>query len=162
MTEEEWKPVNIKGVIIPDYFVSYTGQVKSTKRKTEKLLKINDRDCRKEGGTGRGNASSVGLSKPKDLIIDEYNGEGKKHLTYQVHQLVMWAHRPIEQYPPECLKDVWHLMPPEGKKWVRDTVTIDHIDDNPFNNHVDNLRYVRPKDNNRQRKHHGNKSEDSV
>ena len=58
----------------------------------------------------------------------------------------------VDEYPPESLKGVWSTLPEEAKQWVRDTVVIDHIDADPSNNTLDNLRYVTPKENNAQRK----------
>ena len=160
MTKEEWKPVMWRNIaIIPGYYISNHGRILSKKRGKERFLSITHRD---RGVGGPGNYSMARIIKPKGLILDEYYGEATKPLPVAVHQLVMWAFKPIDQYPPEIVKNDWDTAPESFKQWVRDTVYIDHIDDNPFNNHVDNLRYVRPIDNNRERKHHGNKSEDTV
>lgn len=171
MNEEQWKPLMYRNIApIPGYYQSSYGRVLSTKRKKETLLKITNRD---RGVGGAGNHSSIAITKPKGLILDEFHGVERKAIPCMIHQLVMWTFKPVDDYPPEELKFRWNevitadmigqpRIPKEFKQWVTDTVWIDHIDDNPFNNHVDNLRYVKPKDNNRQRKHHGSKSEDSV
>lgn len=156
LKNEEFRPLMYRNITsIPEYYVTSYGRVISTKRNKVTFLKITNRD---RGVGGAGNHSSIAITKPKGLIIDEFYGAERKAIPCMVHQLVMWAFKPIDEYPPEELKDNWNQVPEEWRQWVRDTVWIDHIDDNPFNNHVDNLRYVKPKDNNRQRKHHGNKS----
>ena len=160
LKNEDFRPLMYRNITtIPGYYVTSYGRVISTKRNKVTFLKITNRD---RGVGGAGNHSSIAITKPKGLIIDEFYGAERKAIPCMVHQLVMWAFKPIDEYPPEELKDNWNQVSEEWRQWVRDTVWIDHIDDNPFNNHVDNLRYVKPKDNNRQRKHHGNKSEDIV
>ena len=43
-------------------------------------------------------------------------------------------------------------IPEPVKQWVRDTAIVDHKDDDPRNNHVSNLRWVTPKQNQPHRK----------
>ena len=73
-----------------------------------------------------------------------------------VHELVMGAFRPIDDYPPDKLKDCWNDIPEDAKTWIKQTVTINHIDHDPTNNHVDNLEYVTQRENSRAAvKHYG-------
>tara|TARA_B100000029_G_scaffold321598_1_gene314023 strand:+ start:445 stop:897 length:453 start_codon:yes stop_codon:yes gene_type:complete len=65
----------------------------------------------------------------------------KQAKTIPVHRLVMETFRPIDEYPPEELKDTWNDVPEEWRRWVRKTALIDHKDDNPSNNHISNLRW---------------------
>lgn len=150
MKNENWKPVSIRGVRLPYYYVSDHGRVLSTKGGKERILKIR---IREKSIAGRGGHSDISLAKPKDLILDDYRGDGKTFAgTYQIHQLVMWAFKPVDQNPPDELRDDWNSAPESFKQWVRDTVVIDHINDNPHDNRIDNLQYVTPKKNNAWRK----------
>ena len=65
---------------------------------------------------------------------------------------------PIDEFPPEQLRNCWKDLPEEAKQWVRDTALIDHIDDDPTNNHLDNLRWATPKQNERNRKNNDRKN----
>ena len=56
-----------------------------------------------------------------------------------VHELVMEAFRPMDEYPPDRLKDCWDDIPEDAKTWIKETVYINHIDHDPSNNRVDNL-----------------------
>jgi hypothetical protein len=77
---------------------------------------------------------------------------GRKNIS--VHQLVMAAFRPIDQYPPEMLKNVWHTLPEEAKEWVRQTVIINHINHDSTDNNVENLEYLTPRENSRKATEH--------
>jgi hypothetical protein len=68
------------------------------------------------------------------------------------HQLVMWAHRPIDQFPPEKLKDIWHLIPEEARDWISQTIVINHITHDPSDNRPCVLEYTTPGDNTRKAK----------
>jgi len=68
-----------------------------------------------------------------------------------IHRAVMETWRPIDKYPPIPRGD-WDKCPESAKQWIRDTAYVDHIDNDPTNNHVDNLAWVVPKDNQHWRK----------
>jgi hypothetical protein len=67
----------------------------------------------------------------------------------KLHRLVMESFKPIDIFPPNRLKDCWNDIPEAAKKWIRETVFVNHIDHNPDNNHVDNLEWVTPRENSR-------------
>ncbi len=62
----------------------------------------------------------------------------------------------MDDYPPDRLKDCWNDIPEDAKTWIKQTVTINHIDHDPSNNHVDNLEYTTQRENSRAAtKHYG-------
>ena len=67
---------------------------------------------------------------------------GKETKTIPVHRVVMETYKPIDKFPPDELKDTWDNVPEQWKQWVRETAVIDHIDDNPANNDVTNLKWT--------------------
>ena len=145
---EEWRPVYIKIVRIPDYYVSNHGRLS----KKGKILKTYASPKIKNG---RGAAVGVNIRFPTHMIIDGYEHRisSNKRVKYcTMHQLVMWAFKPFDENVPDCLKECWDSTPEAAKEWIRDTVYIDHVDDNPYNNHLSNLRYCKPKENNVERK----------
>lgn len=144
MGEEKFKPCTRFGKKIPNYFVSASGEVYS--QKSKKILR--------PGVSGRNSASgtslTVALIADKDVLPD-YPYRRSKSKTQEriqfsctVHRLVMDAWKPIDEYPPEQLKECWVDLPDAAKQWVRDTAIIDHINDNPLDNRVENLRWVTP------------------
>ena len=66
----------------------------------------------------------------------------KETKTIPVHRVVMETYKPIDKFPPDELKDTWDNVPEQWKQWVRETAVIDHIDDNPANNDVTNLKWT--------------------
>lgn len=150
---EIWKPVVKNGKIIPGYEISNFGRCKN---KTGKLMKpIN------EIYEEKGNRQSISVVIPNDLFED-YNyfpsGPNTCKMRISVHRMVMETFKPIEEYPPYPMtKEEWSTTPESAKRILRDSCVVDHIDDNPFNNHVDNLRWLSSKDNSNFRKK--NKSE---
>jgi len=76
------------------------------------------------------------------------------------HQLVMWAFRPIDKYPPERLAHCWNALPEDAKQWISECVIINHIKHDPTQNWMcadgphpqDSLEYCTPGENTRKAK----------
>lgn len=134
ITDEVWKQVVYLSKEIPGYQVSNYGRIFSTK--TNRILVLRERK-RVESG----DYTSVGLSIPKRFFAHKE----KSHLRVAVHRLVIDAFKPCDEYPPI---PEWHLLCEESKKKVLSGFTVDHINNNPFDNHIRNLRRVSPLENN--------------
>ena len=154
MIEELWKPVVRMSKVIPGYYVSNHGRIQNS---DGKFLKINNRIRHQ-----RPTASRISLQIPKNLFEDYTYAEQKNRknsyktrVSFEIHQLVIEAFgaSAVDENPPIPKKD-WEQCPESAKKFMRDRMVIDHIDDNPFNNHISNLRRVVPRDNNSHVKKH--------
>lgn len=161
--KEEWRTLVVGGKEHPWYSVSDQGRVlshlenKSLGKKG--FIKFYNPNYSKEmkatksqKGSSSHFAMRVNLCFPDDFFEDYSYTRNGDHLNtvmrkLQVHQMVMETFRPMDKYPPERLKDCWDYIPEEGKKWIKETVYINHKDHDPSNNHVDNLEYVTPKEN---------------
>ena len=144
--EEEFKQIIRFGIKIPNYSISKDGRVYSHKRNLIKKPTIRKRK-------GKVTDVSTSIPIPEGLVPNGYDyrkfGAGKNvyELPTTIHRAVMETWRPIDEYPPDRLKDDWDNAPESFKQWVRETAYIDHIDDDPTNNNLDNLRWVTPREN---------------
>jgi hypothetical protein len=146
--EEEFRPVKKYNKILPGYYISKDGRVFSSL--SNRFIKF-AKDYSNRTGS-RLEAVKFSVDIPIGLFPDyDYSKRretSKSHrLSIRVHKAVMDAWKPIDENPPDKLKDTWDQVPEVWREWVRDTAYIDHIDDDPTNNHVDNLRWVTPKQN---------------
>ena len=142
---EEFKPLVKNGTVIPNYYISEDGRIANLK--TGKLMKVRNIYSKR---SSRLEAQFLTLTVPNTLFDDyQYHQKNKNTVSFSVsiHRAVMETWRPIDKYPPVALKDGWNDVPEEWRQWVRDTALVDHIDDDPTNNHVNNLRWVTPREN---------------
>ena len=76
----------------------------------------------------------------------------------KLHKMVMDTWAPLYDNPPEGITwEEWEIVRdlPSVYNHISKTICIDHIDDDPTNNHLDNLRRVTQWDNNNTRKAKG-------
>ena len=93
------------------------------------------------------------------------DGSGSLHHTGYVwkrniscHTMVMDTYAPLYDNPPEGIVwEEWEIVRdlPTVYDHISKTIVIDHIDDDPANNHLDNLRRVTSWDNSKTRKAKG-------
>tara|TARA_B100002019_G_C20914687_1_gene424559 strand:- start:42 stop:542 length:501 start_codon:yes stop_codon:yes gene_type:complete len=142
---EQCRPLKKYGKIIPNYYIFEDGSIIHSKSN-----KIRKPVTRSDG------YQMVCISIPKDLFddFDYYLQEGRNTPTMNVyiHKTVADTFMPIDENPPKQLKDTWNDVPEVWRQWVRDTAQVDHLDDDKSNNHVSNLEYKTPQENNIHRK----------
>jgi hypothetical protein len=152
---EIWKNVVVEGKEHPWYSVSNFGNIVShlrpgTGKYDPNYIRVMKPVSR--GGKDGRRHLRVKLFFPENFFEDySYSKFSKTSSTVSrkrdVHQLVMEAFHPMDEYPPDKLKECWNIIPKAAKKWIKESVTINHKDHNPTNNFVNNLEYTTPKGN---------------
>lgn len=139
--EEIWKPAIKNNKILPGYEVSNLGKIRNKKGI---ILKCQD-EVPSGKGSFKGARQAISISVPYDLFKYNYKRKSPNcntcKITISVHRLIIETFKPIDEYPP-IPKEDWTLTPESAKKIIRDSCVVDHIDNNPLNNNVDNLRWV--------------------
>ena len=154
--EEIMKPLIRYQKEIPNYYVTKDGRAYN--RKTDKFMKPSPSTANRADGTRVVVKYRWDVNFEEGLYEDYVHRhkkgmpEGILTMTLPCHRAVAETWMPIDDFPPASIAPYWDSLPEPVKQWVRDTAVVDHIDDNPANNHVDNLRWVVPKDNEASRK----------
>jgi hypothetical protein len=128
MCEEIWKKAIYKQNVIENLYVSNFGNVKKiNKQKVEVFCKIYNRSYKE-----RGNKQEIGYKKK----------------TYSLHTIIAETFLSMDEFPP-IAKEEWAETPESAKSLIKNCMIVDHIDNNPYNNNVKNLRWVTPRQNNK-------------
>lgn len=151
----DFRPVIRYGIVIPHYYCNNRGDIWSAK--TNRFLKAKQKysaRLKKEGLRLR--SLSYNLSIPKGHFPDydhRANGRAKAPaISIEAHRIVMETWKPVDEFPPKELKECWKILPEIAKYYIKKGLVVDHIDDDPSNNHVDNLRWVLAIENQAERK----------
>ena len=172
--EDEFRPIKKYGIEVPYYFVSKDGRILSTRTSKWKIL--NPTYDTIENGYKVPRLVGLRVNKQENPeLFEDYDyskcesqqklrldptsryykrltkDPNKATIQVKYHRAVMEAWKPIDDYPP-IPKEDWDGCPESAKQFIRDAAVIDHIDSDTRNNHVDNLKWTTPKDNNSARK----------
>ena len=119
---------------------------------------------RRKDGSKNITAMKTFMSVPKGFWEDGsgYDENGKLgdriRRNIKMHKMIIDTWKPLYDNPPEgIVREEWEKVRdfPSVYNHISKTVVIDHIDDNPANNHIDNLRRVTSWDNQCTRKSKG-------
>ena len=158
----EMKPAICFGKEYDKWLVSECGKIWSIR--FNRLKKGTADFSRRKDGSKKIIRMKTFMSVPKGFWED---GSGNAHESYgpwwihrdiSVHKIVMDTWAPLYDNPPEGIVwEEWEIVRdlPSVYNHISKTVVIDHIDDDPTNNHLNNLRRVNDWDNNHIRKTRG-------
>ena len=142
------------GKVYDSWLVSKCGKVWSISR--NKLIKGH-----KVCSYNKNSTTIIGVNHTIMIPLNESNwwgdGSGRPHCdgynwqrNIRAHKMVIDTWAPLYDNPPEGITwEEWEIARdlPTVYDHISKTVVIDHIDDDPANNHIDNLRRVTQWDN---------------
>ena len=149
--DEEWRPIVLKnGYVSPKYGVSQYGKPKNLE--TGQVLKVHDAFG---AGTNKypGFTILIDIEDYKEWTgIDKTGAQKNSKKTFvqggTCHQYVMNTWKPFDENLLPELEEWWPKFTPSLKSIIRDSIIIDHLDCDRWNNHVDNLAYTTQTENN--------------
>ena len=158
--EEELRPLVWRKKQVPFYYLNIDGAVWSDK--SNKFLTPSYEVARHASGAVVKTAVKYNLAIPANMYEDynfSKNGRLNKKkeiqweiMTVRVHRAMMETWKPLDDNPPEELKDEWDTLSDKVKSYIECGMVVDHWDDNPLNNHIDNLRWCTSLENSNHRK----------
>ena len=155
--DEELRPVVWRRKEVPDYYLNRQGKVWSSKRSGE-FLTPSYEVSRQASGLVVKTAVKYNLSIPKGMYEDyNFSTYGKQNvkweiMTIRVHRAMMETWKPLEENPPKDLLHEWDSLSEIVKLYIEGGMVVDHWDDNPLNNHLENLRWCTSLENSNHRK----------
>ena len=160
----EMKPAICYSKVFDKWLVSECGKVWSLQK--DRLLSGGESWRQMSRGTKVLNHVNLMICTEEDFWKDgsgairkDYsNLKNKKSRPIKYHKVIMDTWAPLYDNPPEGIVwEEWEIVRdlPTVYNHISKTVVIDHIDDDPTNNHLDNLRRVTSWDNNFHRKAKG-------
>ena len=155
----EMKPAICYGKEYAQWLVSKCGKVWSIR--FNRLKKGTADFSRRKDGSKKIIRMKTFMSVPKGFWEDGSGSDKPDNTTgrnIKLHTIVMDTWAPLYDNPPEGIVwEEWEIVRdlPSVYNHISKTVVIDHIDDDPTNNHLNNLRRVNDWDNNHIRKTRG-------
>ena len=159
----EMKPAICYDRVIDKWLVSRCGKVWSSGQGFNKLISGRKKYSYRKGNKRKLRGIEIHLKTPIGFWEDgsgAYHGSWGKQVGREitVHKIVMDTWAPLYDNPPEGITwEEWEIARdlPTVYDHISKTIVIDHIDDDPTNNHLDNLRRTTSWDNNSVRKAKG-------
>lgn len=136
----------LRNTEFPGYYVTKCGKIYSVKNKGRPTFNYANPKRLKTMTRGMLGYEGLGISRNKNIILKKQNGWENPNIKIVglfVHVAVMHTWRPLEKYTYKLgiSSKTFNKLPNIVKTLIRNSVTINHIDHDKFNNHVNNLEY---------------------